>query len=55
MFKRILIPVIVIMAGIFFLGFIGHLVYLLVTPSFKLSTDDFKKKNILCRWVKFKK
>lgn len=47
--------VILIVAIIFFLGFIGHLIYLLITPSKKLSTEDFGKKNILFKYLKIKK
>ena len=54
MISNILIVVIVIIATIFFLGFIGHLIYLLVTPSHKLSTEDFGKKNILFKYLKIK-
>jgi len=47
--------IIFIIAIIVFLGFIGHLIYLLITPSIELSIDDFKKKNILFKYIKFKK
>jgi hypothetical protein len=49
------ILVIVIIAGMFLLGFIGHLIYLIFTPSYKLSREDFGKKNILCKLLKLKK
>lgn len=55
MFINILITAIVIIAVIFFLGFIGHLIYLLITPSNKLSSEDFGKKNILFKYLKIKK
>ena len=55
MFINIIIVAIVIIATIFFLGFIGHLIYLLVTPSRKLSTEDFGRKNILFKYLKIKK
>ena len=54
MISNILIVVIVIIATIFFLGFVGHLIYLIVTPSNKLSTEDFGKKNILFKYFKIK-
>jgi hypothetical protein len=47
--------VILMIATIFFLGFIIHLIYLLVTPSHKLSIDDFGRKNILFKYLKIKK
>jgi hypothetical protein len=52
MFVNIIIMAILIIAIIFFLGFIGHLIYLLITPSKKLSTEDFGKKNILFKYFK---
>ena len=55
MFINIVMVVILIVATIFFLGFIGHLIYLLITPSRKLSTEDFSKKNILFKYLKIKK
>ncbi len=55
MISNILIVVIVIIATIFFLGFVGHIIYLLVTPSSKLSTEDFGRKNILFKYLKIKK
>lgn len=42
-------------AVIFFLGFIGHIIYLFITPINKLSTSDFGKKNILFKYLKIKK
>jgi hypothetical protein len=53
--NKILITVIFIVAVIFSLGFIGHLIYLLVTPSRKLSIEDFGRKNILFKYLKIKK
>lgn len=55
MFINIVMVVILMIATIFFLGFIGHLIYLLITPSHKLSTEDFGKKNILFKYLKIKK
>ena len=55
MFINIVMVVILMIATIFFLGFIIHLCYLLVTPSRKLSTEDFGKKNILFKYLKIKK
>jgi len=55
MINIIIITVIFIIAVIFFLVFIGHMIYLIVTPSNKLSTSDFGKKNILFKYLKIKK
>jgi len=55
MFINIVMVVIVMIATIFFLGFIGHLIYLLITPSNKLSMEDFGRKNILFKYLKIKK
>lgn len=55
MFINIVMVVILMITTIFFLGFIGHLIYLLIIPSRKLSTDDFGKKNILFKYLKIKK
>jgi len=52
---NIIMVVILIVATIFFLGFIGHLIYLLITPSNKLSANDFGRKNILFKYLKIKK
>ena len=52
MIINILMTVILIVAVIFFLGFIGHMFYLIITPSHKLSTEDFGKKNILFKYFK---
>lgn len=54
MFINTIMIIILIMAIIFFLGFVGHLIYLLITPSNKLSTEDFSKKNILFKYLKIK-
>jgi hypothetical protein len=52
--STIIITVIFIVAIIFFLGFILHLGYLIITPSNKLSTDDFGKKNMIIKYFKRK-
>lgn len=55
MIINILMTAILIIAVIFFLGFIGHMFYLIITPSHKLSIKDFGKKNILYKYLKIKK
>lgn len=55
MIVNIIITVIFMLAVIFFLGFVGHMIYLFVTPSNKLSTSDFGRKNILFKYLKIKK
>lgn len=52
MIINILMTVVLIITVIFFLGFIGHMFYLIITPSHKLSTEDFGKKNILFKYFK---
>lgn len=54
MISNILIIAIFIIAIIFFLGFIGHLIYLIITPANKLSIEDYSKKNIVCKYLKRK-
>lgn len=55
MFSKIIMIAIFIIAIIFFLGFVGHMIYLLFTPSNKLSVSDFGRKNILFKYLKIKK
>lgn len=55
MISTIAVLIVFIIAIIFFVGFILHLGYLIITPSHKLSTDDFGKKNMLFRYFKIKK
>ena len=53
--EQITILIIVIFAIIFLLGFIVHLIYLFVTPSNKLSIEDFQNKKSIFRLLKKKK
>lgn len=49
---KILMTAIFLVAVIFFLGFIAQMCYLIVTPSDKLSIEDFGKKNLLFKYFK---
>ena len=54
MFFNILLICIVSFVIIFTLGFIGQIIYLIVTPSEKLTTTDCLRKNILFKFLKIK-
>lgn len=54
MFLEILTFLIIIIAFIFLIGQIIYLFFLIFTPSKKLSTDNYGKKNIIFKLFKKK-
>jgi hypothetical protein len=54
MFINIIMMVILIVAIIFFLGFIVQIIYLIITPAKQLTTVDCLRKNILYKFLKLK-
>ena len=54
MFINIVMVVILMIATIFFLGFVAQIIYLIVTPAKQLTTVDCLRKNILFKFLKIK-
>ena len=55
MIINILTILFLIISIIFVVGFIINLLYLIMTPADKLSTEDCLRKNILTKYFKIKK
>ena len=55
MISDIIAILILIISIVFFIGFIINLIYLIITPANKLSTENCLRKNILTKYFKIKK